>query len=300
VSVELRHLRYFVAVAEELNFTRAAERLHIAQQALSSAIRQLEERVGAQLVERTTRKVELTPAGVALLESARALLAGADEAVAAAREAAGERPSLTLGVIAAVTHDKMGHALELFGERHPEANVLVRFGDPLDPTGGLRTNEADVASVYGPFDTTGLELAHLWDDPMIAAMTPDHPLAAKDEVTVEELVEEPTFDFPTRDQKWRDYWMLTAYRNGRPPRIVAEFRTLDALIEAIRAGLGVHVASTSLTDMIKPGSGIVWRPIREFPPLRHSIAWRAGDERELVREFVDACREAFGQPPLER
>jgi DNA-binding transcriptional LysR family regulator len=294
MNVELRHLRYFVAVAEELNFTRAAERLHIAQQALSSAIRQLEERVGTQLIERTTRKVELTPAGVALLESARPLLSGADQAVAAAREAAGERQRLTIGFPAAITHDVMGRALELFGERRSDVNVLIRFGDLLDPTGGLRAGEADVAVVYGPFDTNGLELTPpLWSDQLVACMAADHPLAAKDEVTLEELVEEPTFDFPTPDRGWRDFWMLAEYRGGRPPRITAQFQTLDALLAALRAGLGVHIVSLPLIESASPDSNLVWRPVPGLPPLRHYLAWRAGDNRAVLRDLFDACRDAF-------
>ncbi len=296
MNVELRHLRYFVAVAEELNFTRAAERLHIAQQALSTAIRQLEERIGAQLVERTTRRVTLTPAGLALLDSARALLAGADEAVAAAREAAGERPTLTLGIVASITHAHMGRGLELFAERRPDVEVQVRFGDLLDPSGGLRGGEADLALVYGPFDTTGLELVHLWDDPMVALMAADHPLAAKAELTIAELVQEPCFDFPTPDRRWRDYWMLTEHRSGRPPRIAAQFQTLDGLVAGLRAGLGVNPGTRPLVDSLGGESGIVWRPVAGLPPLEHFIAWRAGDEREVVRELVDACREAFELP----
>jgi len=295
MNVELRHLRYFVAVAEELNFTRAAERLHIAQQALSTAIRQLEQRVGAQLVERTTRRVELTPAGIALLESARPLLAGAEQAVAAAREAAGERPTLTVGFAAAVTHDLMGEALRLFGERRPEVSLLIRFGDLLDPTGGLRAGEADAALVYGPFDTSGLELAFLWSDPLVACMAADHPLAGKDEVTIEEFVEQPTFDFPTADRRWRDFWRLAGHRGGRPPRIAAQFRTLDALLTALRAGLGVHIVSLPLVESAGRDSGLAWRPVRGLPPLDHYIAWRSGDERPLMRELVDACRDAFGR-----
>jgi DNA-binding transcriptional LysR family regulator len=293
MNVELRHLRYFVAVAEELNFTRAAERLHIAQQALSTAIRQLEERVGAQLLERTTRKVELTPAGIALLESARPLLAGAEQAVAAAQQAAGRRPALTVGFTAALTHDLMGEALKRFGERRPDVSLLIRFGDLLDPTGGLRAGEADAALVYGPFDTSGLELSYLWSDPIVACMAADHPLAEKDELTIEELVEQPTFDFPTPDRRWRDFWRLAEYRGGRPPRIAAQYHTLDALLSALRAGLGVHIVSLPLVESAGPDSGLEWRPVPGLPPLEHYIAWRSGDERPALLDLIDASRDAF-------
>jgi DNA-binding transcriptional LysR family regulator len=296
VSVELRELRYFVAVAEELNFTRAGERVNIAQQALSRSIRQLEERVGAELVLRTTRRVELTSAGAALLESSRPLLAAVDEAVASARHAAVEERTLTVGFVASVTHAQMGEALRRFGELRPDVTLRIHFGDLIDPAGGLRGGEVDAAAVHGPFDTTGLELEYLWSDPMGALMAADHPLAAREEVSLAELLDQPCFDFPTPDARWRDYWMLAEYRNGRPPRIAAQFRTLDALLSVAGAGLGVDMAPSTLLDLVGPDSRVAWRPVPELPPLRHYIARRAGDEREELLELVEICHDAFSLP----
>ena len=296
MNVELRHLRSFVAVAEELNFTRAAERLHLAQQALSKQISQLEARVGTELLIRTTRKVELTPAGAALLEQARPLLSGAEDAVAAARQAGGASATLTVGFVAAVTYDQAGVALESFRERHPEVDVLVTFGDLPDPSGGLRSGDADVAFTHGPFDHPDLETEFLWQEPMGILVAEGHQLA-DGEVTVADVVNEPTFDFPTPDPRWRDFWMLTEHRNGRPPKIVAQFRTLDALVSAVRAGLGVHVSADSVQTLLPPGGGVVYRRVEGLRPLDHSVAWRSGDERGLVRDFVLAAREAFGREP---
>jgi DNA-binding transcriptional LysR family regulator len=294
LNVELKHLRSFVAVAEELNFTRAAERLFMTQQALSGQIRLLEERIGTKLLERDTRRVELTVAGRALLDSARPLIAGAELAVAAAREAGKSARTLTVGFVAAVTHAQLGHALEEFGEQNPDVNLLIHFGELVDPSGGLRSGEADVAAVHGPFENGDLELAYLWSDPLVIAMAADHPLAEKDELTLADVVAEPTFDFPTTDKTWHAYWMLTKHRGGRAPRIVAQFRSLDALVEAMRAGLGIHCTTPQFVESLGPGSGIVWREVPGLDPLEHSIAWRRGDDRPIVQEFVAACRAAFG------
>jgi DNA-binding transcriptional LysR family regulator len=293
VSVELRHLRAFVAVAEELNFTRAAERLHIAQQALSSQIRQLEERVGEQLLDRTTRKVELTPAGQALLEHARTVLGGADRAVAAARAAGEGTPILTVGLVVPVDHEPLRPALALYAERRPDVEVRVHFGEVMDPSGGLREGHADVAVVVGAFDSTGLDMAALWTDPRGIAMAAGHPLAAQPELTIAELVEQPTFDFPAPDAVFRDYWMATNHRNGRPPKIVAQFRSLDGLVEAVRAGLGVNLIRERIVDTFGSASGVVFRPVRDLEPAEVSVAWATGDQRELVADFVDAARDAF-------
>ena len=293
MNVELRHLRAFVVVAEELNFTRAADRLHLAQQALSTQVRQLEERVGEQLLVRTTRKVELTAAGEALLEHARGVLGGADRAVAAARAAGEGTPCLSVGLVVPADHDPIRPALSLFAERRPDVEVQVCFGEVTDPTGGLRDGAADVAIVVGAFDRTGLETLHLWTDPRGIAVSAGHVLAAKPEVSIAEMVDQPTFDFPVADPVFRDYWMAINHRGGRPPRIAAQFRSLDGLLAAVRGGLGVNLIRERIVETLGPESGVVFRPVRDLEPAEVSLAWLEGDTSELVTGFVAVAREAF-------
>ncbi len=294
MDIELRHLRAFVAVAEELNFTRAAKRLFIAQQALSTQIRQLEDRIGAKLLERNTRSVSLTTAGEVLLGQARLLLADADTVVAATRAAGATRTSLTVGFVAAVNHPEMSHALDRFSESHPDVDVMINFGDQLDPTGGLHEGQADVAFVYGPFDHRGLDLTALYSEPLGVALATGHHLASAESLTIDDVIAEPTFDFPTADREWRDYWSGTALRHGRPPvKYVAQFRTLEGLIASIRAGLGVYFATEGL--VASAGPGVTWRRLDGLPPLQHHIARRADDDRPLVRAFVDSAADTLGR-----
>ena len=293
MDIELRHLRAFVAVAEELNFTRAARRLFIAQQALSTQIRQLEDRIGARLFERNTRSVSLTRAGEVLLGQARLLLADADTVVAATRAAGETGTTLTVGFVAAVNHPEMSHALDRFSESHPEVDLMINFGDQLDPTGGLHDGQADLAFVYGPFDHRGLDLTPLYSEPLGVALAESHRLASAASLTVEDVIGEPTFDFPTADRAWRDYWSGADFRRGHPPaRYVAQFRTLEGLIVSIRAGLGVYFATEGL--VASAGPGVVWRRLDDLPPLQHAIARRADDDRPLVRAFVDSAADTLG------
>lgn len=298
MDVELRHLRAFVVVAEELNFTRAAARLHIVQQALSAQIRQLEERLGVQVVERTTRRVALTDAGRELYERAAAILAAVEEAERATRAAAAEGIDVALGFVAPLDVGPMQAVLRRLAAREPGIEVTVRFADLLDPSGGLRHGTSDVAKVYGPFDTTGLELLPLWTEPRGVAVGATHPFAVRDAITIEELVAEPTFGFPTPDARWREFWTATAHRGGRPPLIAAEYRSLDALLEAVRAGLGVHITTRPL---VRSTTGITWVPVEGLEPLEHFLAWRAGDTRPGVAALVGAARavaeECGGVPP---
>jgi DNA-binding transcriptional LysR family regulator len=294
VSFELRHLRSFVAVAEELNFTRAAQRLHLAQQALSTQVRQLEERVGATLVERTTRRVELTPAGRVFYEHAVALLTAADAAGAAARAAAGEPQRLMIGFTTPFDHEPMKPVLETFARRRPDVATDVLFADLIDACGGARRDDVGVGVAAGPFDTTGLERQLLWSEPLGVAMAVDHPLAARAAISVEEYLSTTIFDYPTPDLPARDFWMGTRHRGGRPPHFVARFHSLDALLQGIRAGLGVSFIRERIVDSLGPGSGVVFRPLDNGERVEMALAWRSGDERDAVRDFVAACREQFG------
>nr|WP_281381635.1 LysR family transcriptional regulator [Conexibacter arvalis] len=290
-------MRAFVAVAEELSFTRAAQRLHLAQQALSTQVRQLEERVGAVLVQRTTRKVELTPAGRAFYDHAVALLAAADAAAEAARAAAGERQRLMVGFGTPFDHEPLKPVLERFAQRRPDVATDVLFADLVDACGGARRDDVDIGVAAGPFDTTGLERQVLWSEPLGVAMAADHPLAARAAISVEEYVAATIFDFPTPDQPSRDFWMGVRHRGGRPPHFVARFHSLDALLQGIRAGLGVSFIRERIVDSLGPASGVVFRPLDNGERVEMSLAWRTGDGRDPVRDFVDACRVAFGHTP---
>lgn len=285
----MRHLRALVAVAEELNFTRAAERLHLTQQALSGQIRQLEQRVGTKLVERDTRRVKLTPAGAALCEQSRPLLAGAQQAVAIALAAGALTPRLTVGYIAPLTHRIMAPTMERFARRHPEVDVTIHFGSLSDPTGGLRDGAADVAIAYGEFEHDDLELRFLFSEPRGVALAADHPLAQNPEVTIEEFVGEPIVDVPMADPICRDYWIAAKHRDGKPPRIGATVQTLDGLIEAIGAGLGVATTIAPSVTAMGSSAGVLFRPVPGLEPLDFSVARRMGDGRAQVSDFIDAA-----------
>ncbi len=292
MDIELRHLRAFVTVAEELSFTKAAKRLFVAQQALSVQIRQLEQRVGAPLLVRTTRSVSLTPAGEALFAQARLLLSGAEAAVAAARHASlGASTTLRVGFVAAIDHIEVAAAIDEFAARRPDVVLMIHFGDLLDPTGGVREGSADVAFGYGPFDSSGLALEPTYREPMGVAMSVHHPLADRAAVTIADVVSEPTFDFPTPDAAWRAFWSAQPYRDGKPPRFVAQFRTLDGLVSALRAGLGVHLATEPLSHVL--GEDLVWRPLPAHPLLERWVIRRSDDERPVVTDFVTTVASAI-------
>ena len=289
----MRHLRALLALAEELNFTRAAERLHLTQQALSGQIRQLEERVGTRLVHRDSHRVQLTRAGATLLEHARPLLAGAEHAILATRSAGAEPTGLNVGYVAPFTRRLVAPAFDRFFAAHPHTEVTIHFGGFLDPLGGLRDGPADVAILYGEFEHEGIELRLLFSEPRGIALAADHPLAARTEITIDDFVAEPLVAVPVRDRIWSDFWTGARYRNGTPPRVGASVTTLDGLMEAIGAGFGVATTVAPAIDMLGSAAGVVFRPLSDLSPLDFWVARRKQDDRPHVLGFLEAATAAL-------
>jgi DNA-binding transcriptional LysR family regulator len=290
MQVEVRHLRAFVAVAEELNFTRAAERLHLAQQALSSRIQQLEQRMDAQLFLRTSRRVELTPAGHALLAQAPGLLSALDGAVESARQAArGEAGELTVGLLATAALDVTPRTLREFSAARPAVRVSLRNVTFDEPTGGVATGEADVALVWLPFTTEGLAVEPLYDDPRLAVLASDHPLANRAELRAADLTEYPMGWIEELDPVARDFWTLADFRAGDRPPLTMPIRGFEEMFAGIRSGSAVAAVPQSISGSL-PWSDVVTRPVSDLPPATVAVCWREHESNALVDAFVDAAR----------
>ena len=296
-GIELRHLRAFVAVAEELNFTRAAGRLYIAQQALSKQIRQLEQRVGVQLVDRSTRHVELTPAGEVLYPQAQSILGRVEDAVSAAREVEDQPAPLSVGFTAPIEHPALEKALEEWVGLRDDADLFIVHGDPLDPSGGLRSGLADAAFVFGPFETEGLELVDLFSEPLGVAMAKDHALAEQSSVTIDELIAFSTFLFPTPDPILHRLWDATDYRDGRPTNYAGHYRTLEGLVSLLKSGRGVRITTEKFVSTMGR-SELEWRPVPGLPEVHHALAVRTGDDRPMIAQFVELVRRHFAESKL--
>jgi DNA-binding transcriptional LysR family regulator len=289
VSVELRHLRSFVAVAEELNFTRAAARVHLAQQALSAQIRQLEELVGVRLFTRTTRRVELTAAGQALLERVPALLEGIDGAVDAALQAGrGETGELRVGLLATAPLDFTPRLLRAFAEARPGVALSVRNYPFDDPSGGLRDRRTDVALVWMPFTTDGLVCEPLFADRRMAVLAAEHPLAERDELEAHDLIDEPIVWVDDMDPVARDFWTLADHRAGRPPHIGARVTGFEDLFAAVRAGQAVAACPASVVGGL-PFADVVVRPVRDLEPAQVAVCRRDDDDNPAAGAFVQTA-----------
>jgi DNA-binding transcriptional LysR family regulator len=291
VTPELRQLRYFVAVAEERNLTRAARRLHIAQQSLSQQIRSLEAQLGVTLFERTTRGVELTELGEVLLREARPVLAQAERAVDAVRRAArGEQGELRVGFLASVANHLMPPLVRSFRERHPGVALHTEDVTIAALVAGLREGSLD-AGISRPPLVDDLESELIASEPVAAVLPDGHPLAERDELGLSELAGEPWVltpreSWPPWHRKYDEEYAQAGYR----PRVVQRGSSVQNLLALVAAGVGVTrlaMSSRSLRDSgvsFVPLTGeealtvLVWRPDAPNPALPAL--------RETVRELA--------------
>ncbi|MGW4908527.1 LysR substrate-binding domain-containing protein [Streptomyces sp. NPDC004270] len=281
--MELRTLRYFVAVAEELHFGRAAARLHMSQPPLSRAIKGLEGEVGAALFERSSAGVALTPVGAVLLDEARALLDRADRLRARVATAAGTT-TLTVGLLGDSTDPGVRRLARAYRERHPGVEIRIRETDLTDPTCGLHAGLVDIALTRAPFDETGLVVRELRADPVGALLRADDPLARRESLTLADLADRQWFRFPAgTDGRWQSYWNGGAVREGPVVRAIQECR---------QAVLWNGTVGMTTTDH-EPGAGLVTVPVVDMEPSRVVVAWVEGDANPLLRPFVRVAIDAY-------
>jgi DNA-binding transcriptional LysR family regulator len=301
MDVHLRNLRYFVAVAEELHFSRAAERLHVSQPALSKQVRQLERELRFPLFRRDRRRVELTAAGEALLPAARRLLTDWEAALAEASARASEEGKvLQVGFQTSVGGGLYQDIAARFAELHPDWRLELRLHAWSDPTGGLLDRSADVAFLWlpaGAEETVDVRL--LRNERRFVALPAEHRLARRKALQLADLLDEPFVALPEEAGPLRDYWLALDEREGRPAQIGAEAATPDEAFEAVATGHGVVlIAEGNTTIYARPG--IVYRPVIDLTPCQLAVAWRRGDRRAAVRELVSVATEVTASADLEQ
>jgi DNA-binding transcriptional LysR family regulator len=240
VTAELRQLRYFVAVAEELNYTRAAERLHLAPQAVSATVQQLEATLGLRLFERTTRKVELTDAGAVLLREARRTLRQADHAVDAARRAAaGETGRLAIGFLSSTTNYVMPPVLRAFRERYPDVEVQAEDLAVAALVSGVRDQRLD-AGITRPPLVDDLMTETILTEPVAAVLPSGHRLATRGSLELADLAQERwVLTERSTWPPWHDKYDADFRRAGFEPEVVQRGTNVQNLLALVAAGIGV-------------------------------------------------------------
>jgi DNA-binding transcriptional LysR family regulator len=291
---ELRLIRYFVAVAEELHFGRAAERLRMAQPGLSQQIQALERLLGARLLERTSRQVTLTPAGALLLTEGRRLLAESERIVDRVRRTArGEIGRVTVAAIGSATYDVVPRLLRAQRKRMPDVEVVLREMSTPAQVQALRSGEVDVGFLRLPADTTEL-VTHTVREDRMALMIPDaHPLARRKRIPLRALAREPLILFPASPRpSWADTVLAACREAGFDPVVAQEAMESATVVSFVAAGIGIAVVPEGLEVLTRPG--VVFRFVAPPAPVTHLAAvHRAGNLPPAVEGLVGVVRELW-------
>src|SRR4051794_1546439 len=278
-DLDLRKLRYFVAVAEELHFGRAAERLHIAQPVLSRQIRALEDELRAQLFERTKRATELTPAGRQLLDDARPLLAAADATRRRGVQAARGSETFTIGLMPGLT---VTEAVRAFSAAHPEIEVeLIRttWNDQVDV---LHDGRADVSIVRLPIDQAGLTVRPLFEEPRVAMLASDHRLAGKPVIDITDLADEHLLQDPDAVPEWRDIALELRTRTAKP---IPVMRSVEEKPKRVPAARGISIPPLPGAPFTQPPA-VASPPDNALPPTPVSPPGVPARRSRLIHDFA--------------
>ena len=293
--MEFRHLRYFIAVAEEENVTRAAKRLHVSQPTLSRQINDLEDELGVSLFEHGARNIRLTAVGRVFLEEARAVLQRVDLAVQTVRAVAGGgRGEINVGYSPSPTVELLPQTLRLFHEANPNIRLHLHDLSGSETINGLRSGKLDVAlTVEGfPESMAGVTFEELRRYALCVAVAVGHPLAQARKVSLKQLLDEPLIAYTRAD--YHDYHVMLAQLFApfkRRPEIVEEHDGATSLIASVAAGRGVAIATETFASFAGPRVKII--PLLPAPrPLRVGVAYLKKTVPAVAKNFIAAARSA--------
>lgn len=292
--MELRHLRYFMAVAEEMNFTRAAKRLHIAQPPLSQQIRKLEEELQVLLFFRTKRRIELTHAGRVFLEETQRILQSTEQAVHAARQASrGEIGRLVIGFMSSAPFTLLPSVLRSFREHSPGVGLTLHELPIRDQIDALRKERIDVGFLRPPLAAADLASETIVREPFVVAVPAQHPLAKQASISIKALAGEPLIMFPQHlGPEFHGLIIGLCQQGGFSPTVAQEATEMHTVVGLVSAGIGIAVVPASVQRLRLPE--VVYRTLKERTPyVQTIIAWRASKSLSpVLHSFLNIAKTA--------
>ena len=293
MNLELRQLRYFVAVAEELHFGRAATRLHMTQPPLSQTIQALEASLGTPLFARTNRSVALTPAGHALLPEARRLLQQAEGLPALAqRAAAGETGRLALAFVSTADYSVLPSLLRRFREAYPQVAIELREATSDLQQEDLLEGRIDAGLLIPPLSDKTAEALHyqaVLNEPLVAAL-PQGLRTNRGALRLDRLRDQPLIIFPRHIAPGLHDAILACFHEaGVTPRIAQEAIQMQTIVGLVSAGMGIALVPQSVSNLRRPG--VEYRALAGKPPLVETgLAWRRDNTQPVLHAFLDLLR----------
>ncbi len=285
--MELRHLKYFVAVAEELHFGRAAKKLHIAQPPLSQQIKNLEDELGVRLFDRTRRTIQMTDAGIYFLKEAQQLLLHVEQAAETARRIyQGQAGRLIVGFVGSVIHTFLPEGLRLFRERFPDVELILQELNTAEQIKSLHARRIDVGFLYIEAQDSLLASQQLARAPLMVVLPKKHALSGRKALHIRELAQEP-FIANTRSSEpvVRDAFISLCHSAGFSPRIAQEAGHVQTVLGLVASGLGACLLPEYIKNIRRPG--VQYIPLAGSPPVvKLGVAWRSDNSSTLVKSFV--------------
>lgn len=281
--MELRHIRYFLALAEELNFSRAAERLHIAQPPLSRQIQELEKEIGAKLFYRTKRHVELTNAGKVFLSKAYEILDLVEQARITSRlSSTGTEGEFRIGFTGTV--QELIPTIQKYRELYPHVGIILKQMTNAEQLEALNENKIDIALVSAPINNNKFHVKPIKTMSFMAALPEKHPLATKSSLYLHDLADETFIMTPkSAGALYYETVMSVFKQGGFAPKITMQAHDLHTVLSLVAAGMGVSLTPSSLNTL----NGIVQRKVEDINlTIVGSIAWRKDNKSELLNKFL--------------
>lgn len=290
--MELRHLRYFVTVAEELHFGRAAKRLYIAQPPLSQQIHQLEEELGVSLFKRTNRRVELTDAGQAFLDEAYKILAHVEQAKLLAQQTArGEIGKLALGFVSSAAFELLPRLLSAYRQQHPHIHVSLHEMEKDEQIAALFARQIQVGLLRPAIESSELCSEIILREPLLLALPAQHPLVSKAQISIQDLVNET---FVLQPRHWTfglyDRVMSLCYSAGFSPNVKQEAADTYLIIGLVAANMGISLVPASAQSL--RSLGVVYRQLEgDTTQIEMAMVWRRDDHSPVVEAFLELARQ---------
>lgn len=289
--MELRHLHYFIAVAEELHFSRAAERLHISQPPLSQQIRSLEDELGVKLFERTKRHVHLTEAGKVFLERSYLVLAQLEQAIEVTqRIGRGEVGRLAIGFVDSATYTLLPDILRVFREQFPAVELRLHELTTAQQIQALHHKQIDVGVVRSAIIEPGLSTECVLQESLVLALPQTHLLSVHLKVSLSSLADESFILFPAKlGPIFYEQIMDLCQQAGFRPKVAQEATQMQTIVGLVAAGMGIAFVPASMQNFHR--SGVIYRPLQEqTPETGLYLAWRQHDSSPVIRAFLSLAQ----------
>jgi DNA-binding transcriptional LysR family regulator len=296
--MELRHLRYFIAVADELSFSRAAERLRIAQPPLSQQIQALETELDVKLFDRKKRPLQLTLAGQAFLEEARVMLTQLQQAVQKTQRIhQGELGSLTIGFTSSIANGILPNILRSFRQQYPAVKLVLREGNSAFQIQGLRDRQTDIVFVYQdpvPLEVHDLEFMRLSQESLVVALPQSHRLSTQPNIALIDLVDEE-FIMPLRQMVsgLPEQIRYLCAQAGFVPKVAQEATFMVTILGLVAGEIGISVLPSSVQNLHR--KGVVYRPIQEQTTVNQlNAVWRCHSLSPILQQFLEVTQAVSG------